>query len=159
MTGDCSPLPVPRIANIEVISSIEFEKDTVVNSNDPNITQLQLSGLSFWLSVLLVIFLLSAVGLGWLVKSIFLILALLPLLGIAAVFGVRWWVGRSLVRDRCPVCNFELVALEQQERLQCPSCGEMLEIEDKQFKRSAPPGTIDVQAIDVSTKAIDESKS
>ncbi|MBO9998420.1 MAG: hypothetical protein J7641_05335 [Cyanobacteria bacterium SID2] len=130
-----------------------------MKSNDPNITQLQFSGLSFWLTLLLVVFFLSAVGLGWLVKSIVILFALIPLIGLVALFGVQWWIGRSLVRDRCPVCGFEMAGLQQQELIQCPNCGETLKIEDGRFQRSAPPGTIDVQAIDVSSKALGESQS
>lgn len=127
-----------------------------MNSKGSNF-QLQLSGLSFWLTVLLVISLLSAVGLGWVVKSIFIALALIPVLAIVAVVGLQWWVNRNLVQSRCPACDLEFPAFKprgETTQLQCPNCGESLKIEDGQFHRAAPPGTIDVQAVDVSVKGL-----
>lgn len=127
-----------------------------MNSKGSNF-QLQLSGLSFWLAVLLVISLLSAVGLGWVVKSIFIALALIPVLAIVAVLGLQWWVNRNLIYDRCPACEFEFPALKprgETPEFQCPNCGESLKIEDQQFHRATPPGTIDVQAVDVSVKGL-----
>lgn len=126
-----------------------------MNSNGPKFNRVQLSGFSFWLTVLLVFSLLSAAGLGWFVKSVIIFLALLPVLGVAAVFGLQWWVSRRLVRDRCPVCEFEFAAFKESENLQCPNCGEALQIDDDRFQRSSPPGTIDVQAVDVSVKRLE----
>lgn len=131
-----------------------------MNRNDfnvkANLKQVRLSGLSFWLTVLLVISLLSAVGLGWLVQSIIIALALLPVLAIVAVFGLQWWIRRKLVQDSCPVCGFEFVGFKD-STLNCPSCGERLQVNDGHFERSAPSGTIDVQATDVSVKTLDTS--
>jgi hypothetical protein len=44
----------------------------------------------------------------------------------------------------------------EKSQLQCPSCGEPLKIENGQFERLTPPGTIDVDAVDVEAKQLGE---
>ena len=39
-------------------------------------------------------------------------------------------------------------------QMRCPSCSEPLKVENKQFLRLTPPGTVDVSAIDVTVKQI-----
>jgi len=72
-----------------------------------------------------------------------------------AFLGLRWWLRRSLVRDHCPVCSYELTGLNQTQ-IQCPSCGEPLKVEGGHFHRLTPPGTIEVEAVDVSAKQLEE---
>jgi transcription initiation factor IIE alpha subunit len=38
----------------------------------------------------------------------------------------------------------------------CPSCGEALQVEAAGFTRITPPGTIDIDAIEVSVQSIEE---
>ena len=71
---------------------------------------------------------------------------------VIAWFGFRWWLKRNLVEDQCPVCSYELTGFNGTES-RCPSCGEPLKVEGGQFKRLTPPGTIDVDAVEVSRTA------
>jgi len=121
-----------------------------------NFRQLQGSGLTFWLSLLLIVSLLTTVGLGWVVQWFVIVLVSLPVLAIVAVLGLQWWLRRKLIQDRCPVCQFEFVGIRD-ATLTCPSCGETLQVVDDHFERSTPSGTIDVQATDVSVKTLDSS--
>lgn len=111
--------------------------------------------LRFWFSVLLVTWLLGLLGLGWLVQSflvLFLILMLTPVLLFA---GLQLWFRWKLVTAACPVCGFEFSSLNNTQT-QCPACGEILMVRDRQFQRLAPPGTIDVQAVEVTNSVIDD---
>lgn len=101
------------------------------------------------------IWLLGAIGLGWLVKSLLILIGLLLLLPVLAFFGFRWWVKRSVIQGACPVCNYEFVSLNQSE-FRCPSCNEPLKAEDGHFNRLVPPGTIDVNAIEVTAQQIED---
>ncbi|AFY70227.1 hypothetical protein Pse7367_1952 [Thalassoporum mexicanum PCC 7367] len=106
-------------------------------------------GLRFLITAFLVIWGLSAIGLGWLVNSIFILIGIITIAPIIALVGFQWWLKRSLVTADCPVCQFRATAAKGSE-FNCPSCGEPLEAKDQQFVRLTPPGTIDVevQAID-----------
>lgn len=119
--------------------------------------QFNLSGIGCLLTLIVMFWVLGAIGLGWLVKS-FVVLVIFILMAPAIAFlGFRWWLQRNLVEDKCPVCGYELTGLNQTQ-MRCPSCSEPLFVEAGQFKRVAPPGTIDVQAIEVSAKQIDDSR-
>ncbi|MEB3230806.1 MAG: hypothetical protein VKJ64_07340 [Leptolyngbyaceae bacterium] len=107
------------------------------------------SGLRFWLTLLLFLWLISSVGLWWLIKSFFILLAVLLLLPIVGVIGFRFWLQRSLIPGNCPVCNQNLVAIRNRN-LQCPNCGEPLSATDTTIRRNAPPGIVDVEVVDVS---------
>jgi hypothetical protein len=116
--------------------------------------QFSFSRLASWLTFLLVIWLLGSVGLGWLVNSFLILVGLLVLAPVLAFFWFRWWLQRNLVQAQCPVCNHGLTALNHTQ-LQCPSCGELLKVEQGEFNRLTPPGTIDVQAVEVSASSED----
>lgn len=117
--------------------------------------QIGLAEVSRLLLPFLVIWLLGAIGLGWLVKSLFILLGLLLLTPILAFVGLRWWLKRSVIQSHCPICSYEFVSLNQSE-FQCPSCGEPLKAENGHFNRLVPPGTIDVNAIEVPVQQIDD---
>ena len=120
-----------------------------MKSNGSNFLQyLQRSGIGFWLSVLALVWLLASVGLQGVVNSILLIFAFLLVAPVIAFAGLRWWLNRNLVSDRCPACNYEFVSLERSQ-FRCPNCGEPLQVEGGKFQRVTPPGTIDVNAVDV----------
>jgi Zinc-ribbon containing domain len=122
-----------------------------MNSN--NFNPVQLSGLLsgglrqlVWLG--LILFLLGSVGLGWLVKSLFLLLALFFVVPIVAVFGLQWWVKKNLVQGECPVCQSPVTGINGSAQ-QCTNCGEALQVSAGQFTRAAQAGTIDIQAVEV----------
>jgi len=111
--------------------------------------QFNFSRLTGWLTFFLFIWLLGAVGLGWLVNSFLILVGLLFLAPVVAFVWFRWWLQRNLVQAQCPVCNYELTALNRTQ-LQCPNCNELLKVEQGKLNRLTPPGTIDVQAVEVS---------
>ena len=123
-----------------------------MNRNSFNPYQIRFSGLGFWLVLLIGFWLLGAIGLGWLVNSILILFGLILLAPIVIFIGFRWWFQRNLVQDSCPVCSYEFAALNH-NTVTCPSCGETLEVENKHFVRVTPPGTIDVDVVDVSASA------
>lgn len=117
--------------------------------------QFNFSGLTCALTVFLSFWLLSAIGLGWLANSVLILMVCLVTLPAIAFFVFRWWLKRNLVEDKCPVCGYEFTGLNQTQ-MRCPSCSEPLLIEQGHFQRVTPPGTIDVQAVEVSAKQIEE---
>ena len=117
--------------------------------------QFNFSTIGRWLTLLAVIWLLGSVGLGWLVNSFLILVGLLLLAPVLAFVGFRWWLQRNLVQNHCPVCNYEFTGLNRTQ-LQCPSCSEPLKVEHGQFNRLTPPGTIDVQAIEVPAKSVED---
>ncbi|ACK69957.1 conserved hypothetical protein [Gloeothece citriformis PCC 7424] len=126
-----------------------------MNNNFPRFYTLNDSGLGCLLTFLLIGLLLGSVGLGWIVNGVlilFFILLLTPIIG-WAVF--RWWLKRNLVEDQCPVCGYEFTGFNNTE-CRCPNCGEVLKVEGNHFKTLTPPGTIDVEAVEVSAQALDE---
>ena len=116
--------------------------------------QFNFSRLAGWLTLFLAIWLLGSVGLGWLVNSFVILVGLLISAPVVAFIWFRWWLQRNLVQAQCPVCNYELMALNRTQ-LQCPSCGELLKVEQGKLNRLTPPGTIDVQAVEVSANQED----
>jgi predicted RNA-binding Zn-ribbon protein involved in translation (DUF1610 family) len=108
-----------------------------------------------WLTILVIGWLLASLGLGWLVDSILIIFGLLLITPVIAFFGFRWWLQRNIVTDKCPVCAFELTGLNNSQ-LQCPNCGEQLSVKNNQFSRFAPEGTIDVTAVEVPAKSLED---
>jgi hypothetical protein len=123
--------------------------------NQNSFRNLQISGLSFWLPLLAIVWLLGAVGLGWLVKSFFILLGLILITPVIAFLGFRWWLKRNLVMDHCPVCGYESAGINRTQ-LRCPNCSEPLRVEKGSFYRLTPPGTVDVEAVEVSAKQIED---
>nr|WP_242030468.1 MULTISPECIES: hypothetical protein [unclassified Coleofasciculus] len=105
--------------------------------------------------MLLIIWLLGSIGLGWLVKSFLILIGLILVAPVLAFLGFRWWLQRNLIADQCPVCSYEFTALNRTE-CQCPNCGESLKIEQGHFNRLTPPGTIDVEAVEVSARSLED---
>lgn len=119
--------------------------------------QFSLEKLRPWLTMLAVFWLLASLGLGWLVNSLLIIFGLLLFIPVVAFFAFRWWLQRNLVTDQCPVCNYEFSGLNNTQ-LQCPNCGEKLLVKQGHFQRFTPEGTIDIQAVEVPTKSLEEQK-
>jgi predicted RNA-binding Zn-ribbon protein involved in translation (DUF1610 family) len=126
-----------------------------VNINDPRSFLDARPALQTWLKVLLGIWVLSFLGLGWIVQSVLALLALFIIVPAIGFFIFRWWLQKNLVQAPCPVCQFELVGLNGNQT-QCPQCGEPLQIRDNVFVRLTPPGTIDVQAVEVTAQVVDD---
>jgi amino acid transporter len=120
-----------------------------------NTSQFDIPGFGCGLTLLLFFWVLGAVGLGWVVKSFLFLVVFIVLAPVIGFFGLRWWLQRNLIQDKCPVCSYEFTGLNQAQ-LNCPSCGEPLQIEGGHFKRITPPGTIDVQAVEVSVQQIED---
>ncbi|KGF73684.1 hypothetical protein DO97_12690 [Neosynechococcus sphagnicola sy1] len=126
-----------------------------MNPYSTKLLQLNLSGVGFWLTFLGILWLLGAVGLGWLVNSVLILLGLIFIAPVLAFFGFRWWLQRNLVQGECPICQFELTGLNRTQ-FQCPNCQESLKVESGQFVRLTPPGTIDVQAVEVTAQRLED---
>lgn len=126
-----------------------------MNPNSFRSLQFNLAGVRFWLTLLAVVWLLGTLGLGWLVKSFVILLLLLLVAPVIAFLGFRWWLQRNLVEDQCPVCQYEFTGLNNAQ-LRCPSCGEPLQVAQGRFRRLTPPGTVDVEAVEVSARQIED---
>lgn len=112
------------------------------------IAQWNLSGIGCSLMILLGIMTLSTLGLGWVVNGVVFLLIFLLVAPVIAVYGLRWWVQRNVVEDQCPMCGHGFAGLNP-VKFNCPNCGEALEIHNGHFVRPTPPGTIDVDAVEV----------
>ncbi|MGJ3247197.1 MAG: hypothetical protein ACFE0I_14135 [Elainellaceae cyanobacterium] len=126
-----------------------------MNQNSFRSLQFNISGLWVWLTIFAIVWLLGSIGLGWLVKSFLILIAFLLISPVIAFLAFRWWFQRNLVEGQCPVCGYELVGLNR-TNMRCPSCSEPLKAEEGQFHRITPPGTVDVDAVDVSARQIED---
>ncbi|MBE9126403.1 MULTISPECIES: hypothetical protein [unclassified Coleofasciculus] len=126
-----------------------------VNQYDPKLVQFNLSGVGCWLTLLTVFLLLGTVGLGWLVNGFFILVALALMAPAVGWLAFRWWLRRNLVEDNCPVCAYEFTGFNRTE-CRCPNCGEPLRVEQGHFNRLTPPGTIDVEAVEVSVQQLED---
>ncbi len=126
-----------------------------MNNHFAKLASMNDSGLGCLLTLLLVGLLLGSIGLGWVVNGFLILLALLILTPVLAVFAFQWWVKRNLAEDQCPVCNYEFTGFNRTE-CRCPNCGEPLKVEGGHFQRLTPPGTIDVEAVEVSAKQLED---
>ncbi|MGL5836853.1 MAG: hypothetical protein ACRC1Z_27025 [Waterburya sp.] len=97
----------------------------------------------------------TSIGLGWVIKSFVVLIGLLFIAPVIAFWGFQWWLKRKLIQAQCPVCSYEFTGFKNTE-FNCPSCGEALQVEAERFTRITPPGTIDIDAIEVSVQSIEE---
>lgn len=125
-----------------------------MNERFNKILQLNTSGLGCWTSIILTVLILSSFGFGWVINGLLIFTALIIILPIIAFWGVQWWLKRKLIQAQCPVCNYEFTGFKNTE-FNCPSCGEALKVEAETFSRITPPGTIDVDAVEVPAKTIE----
>ena len=126
-----------------------------MNDRFNKLLQLNTSGLGCWTSIILVIFISTTVGLGWVINGFIILVALLFVVPVIAFWGFQWWLRRKLIQAQCPVCSYEFTGFKNTE-FNCPSCGETLQVEADTFSRITPPGTIDVDAVEVSVQTIEE---
>lgn len=117
--------------------------------------QFNFTNLSRWLTLFAVIWLLGSIGLGWLVNSFLILIGLLVLAPVLAFVWFRWWLQRNLIQNQCPVCQYEFTGLNRTQ-MQCPSCGELLKVEQGKFHRLTPAGTIDVQAVEIPAQSVED---
>ena len=126
-----------------------------MNNNFSQVFQLNNSGLGCFLTLILMGILLTSIGLGWIVNSVLVLFAILLITPVIAFWLIRWWVQRNVIEDQCPVCNYEFTGFNR-SNFRCPSCGEELKVEDGKFQRITPPGTIDVDAVEVAVRQIED---
>ena len=126
-----------------------------MNQDYRKLLKLDFSGVGCWLTVLLTCLLLGSVGLNWVINSIFIIFAIMLLVPVVAWVGLNWWLKRNLVESQCPVCDYTFIGFNERQ-CQCPNCGEALKVENKMFVRLTPPGTIDVDAVEVEVKQLED---
>ena len=124
-----------------------------MNDRYNKVLQYNFSGLGCWLTIIAFAMLLSAVGLGWIINGFLILFLLLLFVPVIAFFALQWWLKRNFIQDSCPVCSYEFTGLKNNQ-FQCPNCGEPLEVESGKFTRITPPGTIDVEAVDVQVQVI-----
>jgi hypothetical protein len=121
-----------------------------VNNNNPNLFQISPPRWQSWLTIVAICLILGSLGLGWLVKSALILIALAILTPIVGFLGFFWWLRRSIVQAECPVCSNPLQGVDGSE-VQCTNCGELLKVDRGQFVRDTPPDTIDIVAVEVNS--------
>lgn len=124
-----------------------------MNRNNFNQIRVNLPGLGCWLTLIGVVWLLGAVGLGWLVKSLAVLVVLTLAAPVLGFLGLRFWLRRNLVQGPCPVCSTALAGIKGAE-MRCLNCGTPLHTEINGFSRITEAGTVDVTAVDVSATDI-----
>ena len=117
--------------------------------------QLNFSGMGCWLTLAIGFLLMTTVGIGWLLKSLLVLIFLLLLIPVVLVVGVQFWLRRNLVEGACPACSQPLTGFKTIS-LSCPNCGVSLQATDGTFVRVTADGTIDVDAINVDVSNMDE---
>ena len=126
-----------------------------MNDRFNKILQYDFSGLGCGLTIIAFALIASSVGLGWIING-FLLLFVLALIAPVLIFwGLQWWLRRNFVQDNCPVCNYEFTGFKNTE-FRCPNCNEPLQVTGGNFARITPPGTIDVDAVEVSVQSLEE---
>ncbi len=123
--------------------------------NIPKIIQLKLPSLMPWLILLGLVLLSGTTAFKWLADGFLILLAIVIILPIVGWFGLQWWLRRNVVEAPCPVCGYEFTGF-QGANCVCPSCNEPLQVEQGQFKRFTPAGTIDVEAVEVMGKSLED---
>jgi predicted RNA-binding Zn-ribbon protein involved in translation (DUF1610 family) len=126
-----------------------------VNERFNKVLQYNTSGLGCWVSLILFVLVVGKIGLAGVLSGFLILIALFFLVPIIGVWGFQWWLKRKLTLAQCPVCSYEFTGFKNTE-FDCPSCGETLQVEGHRFARMTPPGTIDIDAVEVSVQSIEE---
>ena len=127
-----------------------------MNERFNQLRQYNNSGLGCWLSLIILALIIGKIGLGGVISGFLFLIALLFILPIIGFWGFQRWLKRKITQAACPVCNYEFTGLKNTE-FSCPNCNENLQVEGDKFVRLTPPGTIDVDAVEVSVQRLDES--
>ena len=120
--------------------------------------QLNFSGMGCWLTLAIGFVLLTTAGLGWLLKSLLAIIAILFFIPIVLIIVAQIWLKRNLVEGACPSCSQPLTGFKSIQ-LSCPNCGVALQAREGTFTRVTPEGTIDVDVVDVESSGVGSSSS
>lgn len=120
--------------------------------------QLNFSGMGCWLTLAIGFLLMTTVGIGWLLKSLLVLVALLVLIPVLLVVGVQLWLRRNLIEGACPSCSQPLTGFKTIP-LSCPNCGVALQATDDSFIRVTPEGTIDVDAVNIEVSSVDDGST
>ncbi|MBT9313818.1 hypothetical protein [Leptothoe spongobia] len=121
--------------------------------------QLNFSGMGCWLTLAIGFGLMTTVGIGWLLKSLLVLIVLLVSIPILLIVGAQFWLKRNLVEGACPSCSQPLTGFQSMMPMSCPNCGVALQAKDGTFVRVAPEGTIDVDVVDVDTVGTDTAEA
>lgn len=124
-----------------------------MNNKFPKFVWLNNFGLNCLLTFLLLGLFLSSIGLGWVLNSFLILVALIFIAPVIVLWRIRWWLLRDLVEDKCPVCSYGFTGFNKTEG-QCPNCGEPLKIEGGHFHRVIQLDTIDIDAVEVSVNQL-----
>ena len=130
---------------------------TKVNERYNKLLQYNTSGLGCWVSLIIFALIVGKIGLGGVISGFLILIALLFITPVIGFWGFQWWLKRKLAQAECPVCSYEFTGLKDAE-FNCPNCGESLQVEGDRFVRLTPPGTIDVDAVEVSVQTIEEGQ-
>ncbi|MGB3765459.1 MAG: hypothetical protein WA947_02785 [Phormidesmis sp.] len=121
-----------------------------------NQMRVRFPGLGCWIFVLGGAWLLGAIGLSGIVKSIFALVLFLVLTPVIVLIVARFWIKRNLVEGACPICDQSLTSIKN-VKMACPNCTTQLMTTEEGFERFAPEGVIDVQAVDIQGSSVDLS--
>ena len=121
-----------------------------------NQLQVRFPGLGCWLFLLIAFWVVGAIGISGIIKSLFALVAFLVLAPVLAFLGLQFWVKRNLVEGSCPVCEQPLTSVKSLQTA-CPNCGTEVIATAEGFERTATDGVIDVQVVDVQTSSVDDS--
>ncbi|KPQ33763.1 MAG: hypothetical protein HLUCCA11_17280 [Phormidesmis priestleyi Ana] len=113
-----------------------------------NQMQVRFPRLGCWLFILGTIWLIGAIGIGGIIKSVLALVLFIVLAPVLAFLALQFWIKRNLVNGSCPVCEQTLAGLKNTQ-IACPNCGTNLSVTSEGFERFAAEGVIDIQAVDV----------
>ena len=122
-----------------------------------NQLQVRFPGLGCWLFVLVAVWLLGAIGIGGIIKSIFALVLFVVLAPVLAFLALQFWVKRNLIQGNCPVCEQTLAGLKN-SKMPCPNCGTELSVTAEGFERFATDGVIDIQAVDIQASDVTRNR-
>lgn len=126
-----------------------------MNDRFKRLLQYDFSRAGCGLTIIALALIASSIGLGWIINGVLLLFVLALVAPVITFWGVQWWLRRKLVQDDCPVCHYQFTGFKNTQ-FQCPNCNEPLQITGNSFARITPPGTIDVDAVEVSVKNLEE---
>ncbi|MEM9944682.1 MAG: hypothetical protein AAF810_01270 [Cyanobacteria bacterium P01_D01_bin.36] len=124
-----------------------------------NFNQLQgrFPQLGCWLFLLIAFWVVGAIGITGILKSIFALVLFLVLAPVVGFWALQFWVKRNLVEGSCPVCTQPLTGIKKM-KTPCPSCGTEVMATSEGFERVAADGVIDVQVVNAQASTVDISE-
>lgn len=123
-----------------------------------NQLQVRFPGIGCWVFILGAVWLVGAIGLSGIIKSIFALVLFIFLAPVLVFLALQFWIKRNLVEGNCPVCEQSLAGLKN-SKMPCSNCGSELSVTSEGFERFANEGVIDVQAVDIQPSAVDLSET